>query len=97
MKKICTAIIALIIVVGIVMTATKGLNFDLKYQKNKSIEFNIGKEFKEEEMREITNSVFENQDVIIQAIEVYKDAAKITTTEITEEQKNEINKKVNEK
>ena len=41
--------------------------------------------------------MFEGQPVIIKAIEVYKDAVSITTTEITEEQKNELVSKINEK
>ncbi len=49
--------------------------------------------FKTEDVKQITNEVFDNQPVKIQAIEVYKDAISITTTEISEEQKtNLVNK-----
>lgn len=95
--KIIIALIAIILIAGIVMTFTKGLKFNLNYANSKKIEINIGKEFEEKDIKEITNEVFEKQPVLIQAIEVYKDAVSITTTDITEEQKNNLITKINEK
>lgn len=95
--KVLVILIAIILVLGAIMIYAKGLAFELKYQDNKKVEVNLGKEFKEEDIEKITNDVFGNQPVIIQAIEVYKDAVSITTTEITEEQKNELVTKINEK
>lgn len=95
--KILVALIAIILVAGAIITITKGLAFELKYQDNKKVEMNLGKEFEEKDIKEITNEVFGNQPVIIQAIEVYKDAVSITTTEITEEQKTQLVTKINEK
>ena len=95
--KILIALIAVILVVGAVMIFTKGLAFELKYQDNKKVEMNLGKEFDEKDIKEITDEVFGNQPVMIQAIEIYKDAVSITTTEITEEQKSELVTKINEK
>lgn len=95
--KILVALIAIILVLGAVVIFTKGLAFELKYQDNKKVEMNLGKEFEEKDIKEITNEVFGKQPVMIQAIEVYKDAVSITTTEITEEQKSELVTKINEK
>lgn len=95
--KILAILIAIILIFGTIMIFTKGLAFELKYQDSKKIEINLGKEFNEKEIKEITKEVFGNQPVMIQAIEVYKDAISITTTEITEEQKTEIVTKINEK
>lgn len=95
--KILVAIIAIILILGAVMIFTKGLAFELKYQNNKKVEMNLGKKFDEKDIKEITNEVFGNQPVMIQAIEVYKDAVSITTTDITEEQKSELVTKINEK
>lgn len=94
---ILSILIAIILVTGTVMIAVKGLAFELKYQDTQKVELNIGKEFKTEDVKQITNEVFEKQPVIIQAIEVYKDAISITTTEITEEQKQKLVTKINEK
>lgn len=95
--KILVILIAIILVLGTIMIYTKGLAFELKYQDSKQVELNLGKQFEEKDIKEITNEVFEGQPVIIRAIEVYKDAVSITTTEITEEQKNELVSKINEK
>lgn len=95
--RILIVLIAIILVLGTIMIYTKGLAFELKYQDSKKVEMNLGKEFKEKDIKEITNEVFAGQPVIIQAIEVYKDAVSITTTEITEEQKAELVTKINEK
>lgn len=94
---IITAIIAIILIVGAIMLSTKGLEFELKYKDAKKVELNIQKEFNTEDVKQITDEIFENQPVRIQAIEVYKDAISITTTEITEEQKTNLVTKINEK
>lgn len=95
--KILIALIAIILILGTIMIATKGIAFELKYQDSQKVELNIGKEFEEKDIKNITNEVFGKQPVMIQAIEVYKDAVSITTTEITEEQKANLISKVNEK
>ncbi len=95
--KILVAIIAIILIVGTIIVFTKGLTFELKYQNNKKMEIHLGKEFEEKDIKEITKEIFGEQQVIIQPIEVYKDAISITSTEITEEQKAQLLTKVNEK
>lgn len=95
--KILVVLIALILILGAIMIFTKGLAFELKYQDNKKVEINLGKEFEESDIKEITSQVFGKEQVIIQPIEVYKDAISITTLDISEEQKNELVAKLNEK
>ena len=95
--KILIALIAIILILGTIMIATKGIAFELKYQDSQKVELNIGKEFEEKDIKSITSEVFGKQPVMIQSIEVYKDAVSITTTEITEEQKANLISKVNEK
>ncbi|MEI3395270.1 MAG: hypothetical protein V8R82_06185 [Clostridia bacterium] len=43
--KILAILIVLILVIGAIVIATKGLAFELKYQNGKQIEINLGKEF----------------------------------------------------
>lgn len=95
--KISVVLITIILVAGAAMMFIKGLAFDLQYQDNQKIEVNLEKEFDKKDIKEIAKEVFENQPVMIQAIEVYKDTVSITTTEITEEQKNNFVSKINEK
>lgn len=95
--KFLIALIIIILVAGIIVTCTKGFKFDLNYGEGKKIELNIGKQFDRKDIRAITNDVLGKKNVQIQEIEVYKDAASITAKDITEDQKNEIVSKVNEK
>ena len=93
--KILVILIALILIVGAI--GVKGLAFELKYQNGKQVEIDLGKEFDIKDMQAITNEVFGKQAVLIEQIEVYKDAANIITTDITEEQKADLVTKINEK
>ena len=95
--KILVILIALILIVGAIMIGVKGLAFELKYQNGKQVEIDLGKEFDIKDMQSITNEVFGKQAVLIEQIEVYKDAANIITTDITEEQKADLVTKINEK
>lgn len=95
--KILVALIAIILILGSIMIFTKGLAFELKYQETQKVEINLGKTFEESDVRTITNEIFGKQKVKIQAIEVYKDAISLTTTQISEEQKSELIEKLNEK
>ena len=69
-QKIVFAIIALIIIVGAVITLTIGLNFDLRYEETKRVELYLGKDFEVSDIKEITNETIPDQSVIIQKIEI---------------------------
>ena len=86
----------LIIVIGIIMIFVKGFNFDLRYQDAKRVEFNLGKEFDSSEMKALAEETL-GQEVIIQKVEVYEDAVSILTKDISDEQKENLVAKVNEK
>ena len=90
------ALIAIIIIAGMAITLTVGLNFDLKFQATKKIELYINKEFEIKDMKAITDETI-GEDVIIQKIEVFEDIASIIAKDITEEQKTNLVNKVNEK
>ena len=94
---ILALLILVILVAGTIIICTKGFAFDLNYANSKKVELNIGKQFERKDIKEITYQIFENQNVQIQEIEVYKDNVSITVPEITDEQKNELVSKVNEK
>ena len=97
-KKIIIGIlIAIILIAGIAITLTIGLNFDLNYQETKQIQLNLGTEFNKNDIKEITDEVFSGQKVMIQTVEVFKDAVSIRTTNITDEQKQSLIDKMNEK
>ncbi len=96
-QKITILILAIIIIAGIIVTFTSGFNFDLNLQQTKKIDLYIENTFEESDIRNITNDVFGSQEVIIQKIEVYEDSVRIIAKDITEEQKNNLVEKINEK
>ena len=95
--KLIFTLMILIIIIGIAITATIGLNFDLKYQSAQKIELYIKKDFEISDMQKIVNEVMPKTQTIIQKVEVYEDTVSITAKEITDEQKQEIITKINEK
>ena len=95
--KLIFTLMILIIIIGIAITATIGLNFDLKYQSAQKIELYIKKDFEISDMQKIVNDVMPKTQTIIQKVEVYEDTVSITAKEITDEQKQEIITKINEK
>lgn len=95
--KIVAFLVAIIIIAGIIVTLTIGLNFDLRYQEAKNIQLYLKKDFEVSDIKQITDEVLPNQAVIIQKVEVYEDTVSILAKDITEEQKTSIIDKVNEK
>lgn len=89
-------VIALIIIAGIVMVATKGFNVELRYRANKKVTIAIGETADIEKIQEKADEIFGKGKSIAQVVEVYKDAVQITAKEITEEQKNSLVEKINE-
>ena len=96
-KQLKIVLIVLIIIAGIAMIAVKGFNFDLKYQDTQRVELYLETEFNIADIKQITNEVFGNQKVMIQKVEVFEDSVSITTTSISDEQKNNLITKINEK
>lgn len=95
--KIVSALIAIIILVGMIILFTKGLNFDLKYQEAQKVQLYLQKEFEIADIKQITNEVLPNQNVMIQKVEVFEDTVSIVAKEITNEQKTSMVNKINEK
>lgn len=96
-RLIQIALVAIVLIVGLIMILTIGFNKELKYKKHAQIQLYLEKEFNEEDIIEITNEVFEGQEVIIQEVELYKDTVLISTKSITDEQKTNLINKINEK
>ena len=96
-QKIVMIIIALIILVGTILTFTIGLNYDLRFQEAKKVVLYINKEFEVSDVRKIVKEIIPNQEIMIQKVDVYEDSISITAKEITEEQKQDLVNKINEK
>ena len=96
-KKIVLIIFAVIMIAGLVVTVTVGFNFELKMQDTKKIELYLQKSFEISDIKNITNEVMPDEEVIIQKVEVFEDSVSIIAKDITEEQKQQLIEKVNEK
>jgi len=96
-NKVLILLIAIIVIVGIVITAIMGFNFDLRYQETKKVELHINKEFAISDIKQITDEVLSNNRVIIQKVEMFEDTASIIAKDITDEQKSNLITKINEK
>lgn len=90
------AVIALIIIAGIVMVAAKEFNVELRYKANKKVELSIGETVDIAKIQEKADEVFGKGKSVVQMVEVFKDSVQITAEEISEEQKNSLVEKVNE-
>ncbi len=101
MKKVVYIILACIIIIGTVITATMGLKADLIYSKNAEIDIYIGKQVNKEEINDIVKEVFSEKKVIVQQIELFEDMVSVTVPEKSDEelktQIEQLNTKINEK
>lgn len=90
-------LLALIIIAGIIVTAIWGFNFGFLYSPHKELDIYIGQEFEKEEILSIAKEVVGNQKIVIQKVELYEDMVSIGMKDITEEQLEQLNTKINEK
>lgn len=95
--KVICLILAVVIIAGIIVVATTGFNVELNMQKNNRVELYLEKDFEISDIKNITNEVFQNEPVAIQKVEVFGDTVSVTAGEITDEQKQQLVEKVNEK
>lgn len=94
-KIIAIAILALIILAGIVVVNILGFNKQLEFKQGQSIDVYVRKEIDEKKIKEIANEVLGKENMV-QLVEIYKDMVTIRAEQITEEQKNNIVNKVKE-
>lgn len=95
-KNIFLAILAVIILIGIVMFFIKGLNYNLFYGKNTTISIYIDKDIDKEELRQLVEETISSK-LNIRKINDLDNNLLITIREITEEQKDNLITKINEK
>lgn len=69
MKKTIQILLICLIIAGTIVIATVGLNVGTKYSENTQISINIGQKFEISDIKQITDEVFKNQTVLVQAIE----------------------------
>lgn len=98
MKKniIKTVIIIALVAIGIAIMAVGHFNFSLFYSKNVRVEIYLGKSFDMAVVAGYIKEILPEQEIIVETAGAFKDTISITTTEISEEQLNQIVEKTNE-
>ena len=97
MKKIIFIVLAIIIIVGIVLTATIGLNVDIIYKNHEQIKIYIGKEINIKDIEVIAKEVFTKQKIQVEMIESFNDSCAINIENVTDEQIELLKQKITEK
>lgn len=89
--------LSIVILIGIIVVAIFGFNVDFAYKNHHLVDIQIGQDFNISDIEAIAKEVFPNQKIEVQKAGVYSDNVVIKVEEISEEQKNNLNTKINEK
>ena len=95
-KNIFLAIIGIVILAGIIMFCIKGLNYNLSYGKNASISVNMGKDVDKNEVKQLVEETIGSR-ANVRTLNESNSSILITVKEISDEQKNNLVAKINEK
>lgn len=96
-KKILLLGLILIIIAGIVVVTLKGVNVSLLYEQHETVNLLIGKEVNINDIKNICKEVFNDKEVIVRKVELFDDAININVESMTDEEKQNLVNKVNEK
>ena len=99
-KKIVYAVLAVILLVAVIITAVKGFNVGLVYGEGTEISFSLSNsDVEKDDIRVIAKEVFPNNKVIVQRIEYFTNSAliKVNKTDVSEEDIENLKNKINEK
>ena len=97
MKKISILGLCLLILAGIVVVLFRGFNVNFLLEQHEVVEFVIGKDFDLADVEAICKEVFGNKKVVLRKIEVFNDSVGINVSSITNEEKENLINKLNEK
>lgn len=89
--------LGIVILVGLIIIVALGFNVDMCYKNYNLVDIKIGQDFNINDIKNITDEVFQKENVEIQKAGVYGDNVVIKVNNISDEQKSLLNTKVNEK
>lgn len=96
-KKIVLLGLILLIIAGAVVVALKGFNVDLMLEQHEEMNIVIGKEINIKDIKSICKEVFKNKQVVVRTVDLFNDSVNISVESMTDEEKNELVNKINEK
>ncbi len=94
-KKIVVALIAIILVTGLIMAGQKGFNVDAMYANATRLNAYIGKEFDKDAVKDIAKDIFTGKEVLVQKVRPFQDVVAITTSDVEDWQIEELAKQLN--
>ena len=97
MKKISILGLCLLILAGIVVVLFRGFKVNFLLEQHEVVEFTIGKDFEISDVKNICKEVFGNKKVVLRKVEVFNDSVSINVGSITNEEKENLVNKLNEK
>lgn len=97
MKKIVYAVLAVIIVIGIIVIATIGFNVDVIYSNHREIKVYVGKDYNIDEVKQIVNEVIPEEKAVINKQEKFNDSFVMKVNKISDEQLENLKQKISEK
>ncbi len=95
-KQYLYIIIAIVIIIGAVICGIKGFNIELQYSNRQEMILSSSTELDISKIEEISKSILENKEVKVQKVERFGNAVEIVSNEISNEEKENIIKKINE-
>lgn len=95
-NRLVYVIIAIIIVAGIINIFLNKFAFSLAYDSAVRMDVYIGKDYNNEDVKALAKEVL-GTEVLVQKVETFNDMVAITAREITDEQKQALVDKINEK
>lgn len=96
-KKIILLGLILLIIAGIVVVSLKGFNVSLILEQHEEVNVVLGKEINISDIKNICNEVFKDKKVVVRTVDLFNDSVNISLKNITDEEKNELVNKLNEK
>lgn len=95
-NKLLYLILIIVIIVGAIVYKVKGINKELNYSNRQEFEISAASTFDVSKVEEIVKSVITNRPIKVQKVERFENALEISSTEISEEEKENIINKINE-
>ena len=96
-KKILIYSLIVFILAGLIVVLLKGFNVDFMLRSHDSVEYKFETEVNLEEIKQIVKEQLGKKRFNIRIVETFNDTISINSLEITEEEKNNIVSKLNEK
>ena len=85
-----------VIIIGAIICKFKGFNIEFEYLNREEINISIAQEIDIKKVEEISKEVLNSKKVKVKELGTFKNAVKIISKEITNEEKNNIINKINE-